>query len=85
MLLAQQDGGPLIHFTLAPLFGDHVYGGERRMALREGTVVTARRVMLHCAQVGFPWTSGFMRFETRPPSDMERVWIALGGQSAALG
>ena len=63
-----------------PLFGDHAYEGERRLALDDGTVVTARRVMLHCAKVGFAWSSGFMQFEVRPPGDMERVWIELGGR-----
>ena len=38
----------------APLFGDHLYQGERRKVLPTGSVVTARRVMLHCARVSFP-------------------------------
>jgi 23S rRNA-/tRNA-specific pseudouridylate synthase len=62
-----------------PLFGDHAYGGERRCTLSGGTVITARRTMLHCARVTFPWGSGEKRFEARPPPDMERVWKALGG------
>ncbi len=33
----------------APLFGDHPYGGERRLSLPDGKVVSARRVMLHCS------------------------------------
>jgi 23S rRNA-/tRNA-specific pseudouridylate synthase len=41
-----------------PLFGDSLYQGERRKVLPEGTVVTARRVMLHCARVSFPSVSG---------------------------
>jgi 23S rRNA pseudouridine1911/1915/1917 synthase len=68
----------------APLFGDHVYEGERRLALSDGAVVTARRVMLHCVRVGFPWASGFVRFEAPVPPDMERVWLALGGRSSDL-
>lgn len=62
-----------------PLFGDHAYGGERRLALGDGSVVSARRVMLHCARVGFRWGSATRRFETSPPQDMERAWTALGG------
>ena len=38
----------------APLFGDSLYQGERRMVLPDGSVVTARRVMLHCARVTVP-------------------------------
>lgn len=38
----------------APLFGDHLYQGKRRKVLPDGSVVTARRVMLHCARVSFP-------------------------------
>lgn len=60
-----------------PLFGDHAYGGERRVTLSDGVVVTARRVMLHCASVGFPWSSGFARFDVPAPVDMQRAWTAL--------
>ena len=67
-----------------PLFGDHAYGGERRVTLQDGSVVTARRAMLHCASVGFPWRGDFLRFDARVPTDMERVWVALGGQEADL-
>ena len=66
----------------APLFGDHAYGGERRLSLADGSVVTARRVMLHCARVGFPWGSGFLRQMAPIPSDMERIWTALGGSAS---
>ena len=64
----------------APLFGDHAYGGERRLSLPDGTVVTARRVMLHCAKVAFPWGTGSLRLKAIPPDDMRRAWVALGGQ-----
>ncbi len=60
-----------------PLFGDHAYGGERRVTLPSGAVVTARRVMLHCTKVGFPWKSGFLHFEAPLPPDMQRTWAAL--------
>jgi 23S rRNA pseudouridine1911/1915/1917 synthase len=68
----------------APLFGDHAYGGERRLTLSDGSVVSARRAMLHCARVGFPWKSSFIRFEAQAPPDMERIWSALGGQRSSL-
>jgi len=64
-----------------PLFGDHAYGGERRHALPNGAVVTARRVMLHCASVGFPWENEMRRFEAPVPDDMIRIWTELGGRS----
>jgi 23S rRNA-/tRNA-specific pseudouridylate synthase len=64
----------------APLFGDHAYGGEKRLSLPDGSVVTARRVMLHCAEVGFPWGSAFLRHRAPIPEDIERIWVALGGR-----
>ena len=39
----------------APLFGDAPYGGPKRLTLASGRVVSARRVMLHCAEVRDPW------------------------------
>jgi 23S rRNA-/tRNA-specific pseudouridylate synthase len=69
----------------APLFGDHLYQGERRKVLPEGSVVTVRRVMLHCARVSFPPLSPGvlaeerMRLEAPVPPDLVQVWQALGG------
>ena len=63
----------------APLFGDHAYGGERRVALPDGAVVTAPRVMLHCAEIALPWGSDVRRFEAPLPKDMRSTWHALGG------
>lgn len=84
----------------APLFGDHAYQGERRKTLPDGSVVTARRVMLHCARVSFPSLvvaapSGErstgercdderVEFDAPFRADMNRVWRALGGASADL-
>ena len=68
----------------APLFGDHAYGGERRLSLPDGRVVTARRAMLHCASVGFPWGEDFLRFEASPPDDLDRAWRAMGGEPSQL-
>ena len=62
----------------APLFGDHAYGGERRTTLPSGTVVTARRVMLHCARIRFPWDGESRTFEAANPEDFARVWQSLG-------
>ena len=101
-LEAQADSAALLRFTPAtgrthqirvhaaragvPLFGDHAYGGDRRIVLSGGSVVTARRVMLHCARVRFPEVSGggFMELTAPVPPDMERVWVELGGDPKAL-
>ena len=70
----------------SPLFGDPAYGGTRREVMADGTVVTARRVMLHCARLSFPSPSGGagLRFEAAARPDMRRIWIALGGAAADL-
>ena len=70
----------------SPLFGDHAYGGKRREVMPDGTVVTARRVMLHCARLSFPSPSGGaqLRFEVTARPDMQRIWIALGGSASDL-
>ena len=68
-----------------PLFGDSLYQGERRKILSDGSVVTARRVMLHCARVSFPSPSSrALCFEAPSRPDMTRVWRALGGATADL-
>lgn len=69
----------------APLFGDHAYGGERRRTLPDGTVVTARRVMLHCARVRLPWPPhGARQFDAPAHADMQRAWSGLGGDASDL-
>lgn len=70
----------------APLFGDHAYGGERRKVMPDGAVVTARRVMLHCAQLSLPSASGAGRIVLEAPAraDMRSVWLSLAGASADL-
>ncbi|MGB5365123.1 MAG: RluA family pseudouridine synthase [Polyangiales bacterium] len=69
-----------------PLFGDHRYGGKRREVLPDGTVVTARRVMLHCARLSFPSPSGGaqLQFEVPARRDMQTMWNALGGTASEL-
>ena len=76
----------------APLFGDPSYRGERRKVLPGGSVVTARRVMLHCARVSFPSLSADalaaervddgdrMQIEAAARPDMIRLWQELGGK-----
>lgn len=68
-----------------PLFGDHAYQGPRRRTLSDGRVVTARRVLLHCARVSFPWPPDDpKRFEAPVRPDMRQVWLDLGGAASSL-
>jgi 23S rRNA-/tRNA-specific pseudouridylate synthase len=69
-----------------PLLGDRAYGGASRIVKGDGSVVTARRAMLHCARVSVPDPAGGapLRFEAEPPADMQALWRQLGGASFAL-
>ena len=69
-----------------PLLGDPNYRGERRVVLSNGAVISARRVMLHCARVRFPSLRGGDLFEVEAPVpfDMQEVWVALGGRVSQL-
>lgn len=72
-----------VHASAAgvPLFGDRVYRGESRKVLPDGRVVAARRVMLHCARVRLPSSSGDAPLELTAPVrvDMTKAWVELGG------
>jgi 23S rRNA pseudouridine1911/1915/1917 synthase len=70
----------------APLLGDVVYGGARRVTLPNGAVVRAPRVMLHCARLELPGIEGgqALAFESRPPEDFVRLFVRLGGDEAIL-
>jgi 23S rRNA pseudouridine1911/1915/1917 synthase len=70
----------------APLFGDSLYQAPRRQVLPDGTVVSARRVMLHCARVSFPGYASDTRVQVEAPvgPDMVSVWRALGGDAVDL-
>jgi 23S rRNA pseudouridine1911/1915/1917 synthase len=65
----------------APLFGDVHYGGERRVSLDDGRVVSAKRVMLHCAKVSLPpMLGGAARVFVCPvPEDLATLWCDVGG------
>ncbi|HJK98333.1 MAG TPA: RluA family pseudouridine synthase [Polyangiaceae bacterium LLY-WYZ-14_1] len=65
----------------APLFGDVAYGGARRQVLADGAVITARRVLLHCAEVTIPdpVTGAPITFRSPAPDDLEAVWSRLAG------
>jgi hypothetical protein len=70
-----------------PLLGDVAYGGERRIALPNGRIVSAGRVMLHCAEVCLPHPDparGELRLKLAVAQDMTRLWNASGAGGDAL-
>jgi len=74
-----QEGG-------CPLLGDSLYGGNPRVVLPDGRVVTARRTMLHCALVQVPRVDagGDHVFTSPAPPELRRVWQDLGGDEAVF-
>jgi 23S rRNA-/tRNA-specific pseudouridylate synthase len=71
----------------APLLGDVAYGGEKRTTLANGRVLSAQRVMLHCAHVRLPDPSALgqvLTFDLDPPDDMAALWRAAGGTDLTL-
>lgn len=68
-----------------PLLGDVAYGGERRIVLPNGRILSAGRVMLHCAEVLLPHPDrAELRLNLPPAEDMQQLWRAAGGDLAAL-
>lgn len=70
----------------AALLGDRAYGGPVRVTLPSGRVITARRVMLHCAALAIPDVArgGTLKLESHPPKDFARCFAALGGDADQL-
>lgn len=66
----------------SPLVGDVTYGGARRVVLDDGTVVGARRVMLHAWRVRVPGRK--WRIESPPPEDFLAVWASAGASVETL-
>lgn len=62
-----------------PLVGDVGYGGPKRVVRADGSVVTAKRPMLHCESVelAHPGTGKPMRFEAPVPEDLAAVWAQI--------
>ena len=78
-----------VHASAAglPLLGDVRYGGPKRIVLPSGRVLTARRVMLHCAWLRVPSPadpSVFVELEAEAPPDLRELWAGLGGEPSAL-
>lgn len=69
-----------------PLLGDVRYGGDKRVVLANGRVITARRTMLHCAWLRLPriGAAGELELRAGAPDDMCALWTALGGSPDAL-
>jgi 23S rRNA-/tRNA-specific pseudouridylate synthase len=71
----------------SPLAGDVAYGGERRITLPNGRILTAGRVMLHCAAFRMPHPTRpneLFTLSLAPPADMLLLWASAGGQADAL-
>jgi 23S rRNA pseudouridine955/2504/2580 synthase len=66
-----------------PILGDVRYGGDKRAALADGRVITARRTMLHCAWLRLP-IDQTIELSAAAPDDMRDVWARLGGTAEAL-
>ncbi|MEI8255344.1 MAG: RluA family pseudouridine synthase [Deltaproteobacteria bacterium] len=60
-----------------PVLGDRTYGGPRHVTLPDGTVCTARRVMLHARAVRIPKSDRWI--EAPFPPDWVNFWRAVGG------
>lgn len=71
----------------SPLLGDVAYGGSKRLTLPNGRILTAQRVMLHCAAFRMPDPANrgkVIAIELAPAADMAALWRDAGGDPAAL-
>jgi 23S rRNA-/tRNA-specific pseudouridylate synthase len=78
-----------VHASAAghPLAGDVAYGGPKRITLPNGRVLTAGRVMLHCAYFRVPnplKRSELIEVELAPPDDLRAFWASAGGDPTVL-
>jgi len=72
---------------LSPLAGDTAYGGQKRITLPNGRILTASRVMLHCASLSMPHPSSpgqTLTLDLVPEADMQSLWRSAGGEPGAL-
>lgn len=69
-----------------PLLGDTSYGGTKRVTLANGRVLSARRVMLHCAQLRIPdvASGGDLDLRLPPSEDFASLFASLGGSPGAV-
>ncbi|MEY4512544.1 MAG: hypothetical protein RLZZ450_4666 [Pseudomonadota bacterium] len=68
------------------LAGDVVYGGDKRITLENGRILSAGRAMLHCAafRMPDPASGSFIELSLEPAADMIALWKAAGGDPAVL-
>jgi 23S rRNA pseudouridine1911/1915/1917 synthase len=65
-----------------PVVGDRSYGGPRHWVQSDGTVTTARRVMLHAHRVWIPERNESI--ESTVPEDFASIWAQCGGGPTEL-
>jgi 23S rRNA-/tRNA-specific pseudouridylate synthase len=65
-----------------PVVGDRTYGGPRHVTLTDGTVLPARRTMLHSRRVRVPGTD--TAIAAPAPPDLAELWVDSGGDARAL-
>lgn len=71
----------------SPIYGDRAYGGASRLVLPDGSVIAARRTLLHCARVRVPAVEGdtLLVLQAELPADMLAFARAAGGELAVPG
>lgn len=70
-----------------PLLGDVAYGGVKRLVLDNGRILSAGRVMLHCAEVQLPHPDagiGTLALQLPVEADMAKLWTSAGGDPGEL-
>lgn len=70
-----------------PLLGDVAYGGVKRLTLPSGRILTAPRVMLHCAELRLPHPDpavGTLHVTREVEDDLQKLWVSAGGDPAVL-
>ena len=70
-----------------PFAGDVAYGGDKRMTLANGRILTAARAMLHCAAFRMPSLRAGepdLVLSCEAHDDMRALWQAAGGDPSAL-
>ena len=78
-----------VHASAAgsPLAGDAAYEGIKRITLANGRILSAGRVMLHCAAFRMPDPAHADRqiaLSLAPPEDLLSLWSAAGGRPGEL-
>lgn len=78
-----------VHASAAgsPLLGDVAYGGDKRLTLDNGRILSAGRTMLHCAAFRMPNPERpreMLTLSLPPPDDLAALFRAAGGDPALL-